>query len=266
MGRTGVRGVRLAVLVLAIAVLTGSSTTTATAPSRRRGACTDEARGTVTAHHLRSTATGRTERYQVYRPPGTEPGEALRLLVLLHGATSDDTQWLHVGLASAADCLLARGQLPPTLIVVVDGSSAEQDGHRLHPPLERLVTDELLPLVRRVNPNLAGRNGTAIGGISLGGGWALRIAAHRPDLFGAVGGHSPASLINDSDRRALARHHTRVWIDVGRNDPLRAHVGDLVDELRETGVIPTVQGWPGVHDDHYWRSHVPDYLRFYGRS
>ncbi len=225
--------------------------------------CGGAPKGRTTTHHIQSAATGGTERYRVYETPGTTVDTPADLVILLHGAAADETQWLDVGITSSADCLAAGEGLDPLVIVLVDGSSVESARAEGVAPMEGLVVDEILPAVRRSRPHLAGRDGTSIGGISLGGGWALRIVAHRPDLFSAVGGHSPAATLTPDEARSLGDQRVRVWLDVGRADALDAKVADLQVALGRFDVDPMVMRWQGGHDRRYWSDHTEDYLRFY---
>lgn len=224
--------------------------------------------GTVLARTITSAATGAIEHLRIYVPAGFEratPG-SVPLLILLHGGRADETQWIDVGVASAADWLIANGQIQPLMVVTVDGSRVEgRDGER-DPAMERLVTNELLPYLHAGYPGLGGRDLTGIGGISRGGAWALRIAADRPDLFSAAGGHSPTTSVTQDQLRSLAEHHVRLWLDVGDRDQLRPRVLRLATSIRSLGYGVMVKGWAGGHDRRYWSQHVEDYLRFYGRA
>lgn len=279
-GWTRTRTTRVALTVVAVVAALASCTSPAPGPATsgppssesRSGpqpaepqVCEGVPKGRITVHHLQSEATGRRERYRTYQSPTFRPSEPAALLVLLHGAGADETQWLDVGITSAADCLAASGELGPTLIVLIDGSSVEGDRTDASPPMERLVTDEVIPTVRQAHPNLSGRADTSIGGISIGGGWALTIAAHRPDLFAAVGGHSPAAQVSDEDARALRAEGLRVWLDVGDGDGLADRVTTIESTLRGAGIDPMVLRSSGVHDRRYWSQHTEDYLRFYLR-
>ncbi len=228
--------------------------------------CEDAPRGSVTGHHLRSAATKQTERFQIYRPPGTSTSDRLRLLILLHGASADATQWLDVGIASAADCMAERGELDQTLIVLVDGSSVERNHSGSPAPMEQLVIDEILPQVHHLYPNLQGRSGTAIGGISLGGRWALEIAAHHPNLFEAVGGHSPTISLTANELEALVDNDVRIWLDVGRSDALQRGVRATYHRIQVAGGGAMVMQWDGRHDRRYWSQHTEDYLHFYNQT
>ena len=263
------RWVTAAVVVVSLSgvlVGCGSDPAPSTARGATTGSCTEAPQGTEQAHHFQSAATGERERYRVYRPPGVTRDATLPVLVLLHGFTSDDTQWLRLGITRTANCLLAAQEIRPTLIVLVDGGEVEEDDAGPVTRMQRLVVDEILPRVRRDDGASRRRSDTRIGGISLGGGWALRIAAARPDLFSAVGGHSPASLLATSQMGRLAAAHTRVWIDRGEDDPVIPKLGQTVAALGEAGVELTVHYWPGAHTDEYWSAHLADYLRFYDGS
>jgi enterochelin esterase-like enzyme len=276
------RGIRHVVCGTALALLlascgsagparrAGPSSTTPWPPARPQPAdppsCGPVPRGTLLVEHLPSRIIAGDERVQVYLPPGYQQsgGQRPLLIVLLHGAQADETQWVDVGAPAAADCLIASGQIPPMVIAMPDISRFELDRQGASPPLERLVRDELLPM-------LASRHGVSLdarslrlGGISRGGGWALRIAAANPTRFCAVGGHSPAAPVDPTGRRALARHHVRVWLDAGDADPTRAVATGLAAQLQALGGDVELHQWAGQHDRRYWSHHVESYLRFYG--
>ncbi len=162
--------------------------------------------GTVLARTITSAATGGVEHLRIYVPPGFERAApaSVPLLVLLHGGTADETQWIDVGIASAADCLISSGAIHPLMVVTVDGSRVETATDGREPAMERFVADEVLPYLHAGYPGLGGREVTSIGGISRGGAWALRIAADRPELFSAAGGHSPTTTITQEQLRSLA--------------------------------------------------------------
>lgn len=230
--------------------------------------CPEAREGTVLNRSLTSVATGGPENLRIYVPPGFETTEVgtVPLLVLLHGATADETQWIDVGVASAADCMIAAGEIEPLVIVTVDGSRVDTNTDTTPPPMERFIADEVLPYMRAGFPQLGGRDRTSIGGISRGGGWALRIAAERPDLFSSVGGHSPTIPVTPDQERSLAENNVRVWLDAGDQDGLQTKVLDFASSLRSLGYGAQVQTSAGGHDRLYWSQHAEDYLRFYSRA
>ncbi|MCU1352671.1 MAG: esterase family protein [Acidimicrobiales bacterium] len=224
--------------------------------------------GRVVVEHLHSTATRGDERYRVYLPPASarRSGTALPLLVLLHGAGADDTQWTDVGIAAAADCLIAHHAIDPMVIALPDGSRVDHDRQGSPPPMERFVMRELIPTVARRHGLRVDRRTTRIGGISLGASWALRLAAANPDQLCAAGGHSPGVQLTADQRATLATHHVRVWLDYGADDSFGARAGPLATELRRSGVDVALHRWPGGHNRRYWSHHVEDYLRFYAHA
>lgn len=239
-----------------------------TAPGADPPFCPDAPQGAVLSRSLSSRVTGGPEPVRIYVPPGFEkasPG-SVPLLVLLHGSSADETQWIDVGIASAADCLIGTGGIEPMVIVTIDGSRSEGQPDGQAPAMERYVTDELLPYLHGAYPTLGGRDVSSIGGISRGGGWALRIAADRPDLFSAVGGHSAAGDLTTGQQQSLADGNIRIWLDAGDQDGLQASTLDLAASLRSIGHGSMVMTWAGGHDRRYWSHHVEDYLRFYGRG
>lgn len=206
--------------------------------------------------------------FLVHTPPCYDV-EARRypVLYLLHGAQTDETQWADVGVLAAADRLVAAGEIPPLIIVLPDALHAMGDYDGTTPPLDWFVLYELQP---RVEQGYRTRNDPAhraIGGISRGGEWALLIAARHPEVFGAVGGHSPAVGVptNPGPQLAtmLAGKPVRVWLDVGSSDSLVSPVTDLDRSLTARGITHDLQVGAGGHDRSYWGAHVDDYLRWY---
>lgn len=210
---------------------------------------------------------------RLYLPP-CNPCRGVRfpVIYLLHGANADEDQWDDVGIDEAADAGYSQGTLPPVILVLpqrsTDGTVTLPNGDL---PFEHFVTAELIPWVEAHTPAIADQAHRAIGGISLGGYWALEIAFHHPELFSAVGGHSPvtgqrtdplspmglATIYSDKLRQL------RVWLDVGDDDSLRTGTANLADELSTAGVPVTVEQWQGRHDRPYWQRHTAAYLDFY---
>ena len=188
--------------------------------------------------------------------------ETLPVIYLLHGAHADETQWLDLHVQAAADALIASGQ-PPFLVVMPGGAYSVDVNYMA------FILDDLIPHTERQFRVRPGRSGRAIGGLSLGGYWALRIAFRHPQQFTAVGGHSPVvGLQQPNGPYALA--HTAnaldqlcIALDVGDADRLRHGTTRLADVLRERGLNVLLHIHSGAHTRAYWRSHTADYLRFY---
>jgi len=219
--------------------------------------------GSIARGEVQNPELARAFPYLVYLPPCYEESGSIEypVVYLLHGLTYDENQWDDLGIRQAADHLILAGDTPAFVIVM----PAERTGL----DLEAAVLDGLLPHVQdrfRVRSDGQGR---AIGGISRGAGWALRIGLRHPELFGAVGLHSPAVLPPDlffvGQWLGEGEPHLwpRLWIDVGDRDPLRFSTLELRDKLEETGLVLTWRLYPGEHTQNYWRDHVKEYLRWY---
>jgi enterochelin esterase-like enzyme len=199
----------------------------------------------------------------VYMPPcyNWTPGK-LRVIYLLHGGNTDETQWPDLRVQQEADALIAQGA-PPLVVVMPGGYYSPRVDY------EAFVLDDLIPGMEgrlRLRSDAAGR---AIGGISLGGYWALKIAFQHPDLFAAVGGHSPVVARGGADDpltlagAALGLDRLRITLDAGDQDSLAPDTRQLADVLRGRGLDVALAINLGGHNRPYWRAHTADYLRFY---
>ena len=199
----------------------------------------------------------------VYVPPCYARGSApLPVIYLLHGGNADETQWPDLQVEQSADALIARGAAP--FVVVMPGG----DYHATIDYAAFVLSDLLPEVERQFRVSSAGAD-RAIGGISLGGYWALKIAFSRPELFAAAGGHSPvADRGQNGDPLALARtgdglQRLAVTLDVGAADALGTSVARLAHVLQERAISIAFSSRPGAHDRSYWRAHTSEYLQFY---
>ena len=202
----------------------------------------------------------------IYLPPCYDTQtHSLPVIYLLHGANADQTQWLDVNLQLSADTVISKTGTP--FIVVLPGGE-----YRYRLDYSAFVLDELLPMMEqhyKVSTNAEER---AIGGISWGGYWALRIAFEHPQLFVAAGGHSPVvSGYGAHDPLRLARTASglgrlRVTLDAGDADALRFGSSQIADVLRTRHMTVSFAVHPGGHNRPYWRAHSEEYLAFYVQS
>ncbi len=231
-------------------------------PDEAPWTCADTS-GQIATLTVPSVAYGQAVAASVYVPPCYDwtPGP-LPVIYLLHGGGTDETQWPDLNVRPEADALIAQGAAP--FVVVMPGGL-----YRTDVDYGAFVLGDLIPGVEqqlRVRRDGAGR---AIGGISLGGYWALRLAFEHPDLFAAVGGHSPVvARGGPDDPAALALsapglERLPIALDAGNFDYLRDPTEQLAAALSSRGLAVTLTISPGGHDRPYWRAHTGDYLRFY---
>ena len=200
---------------------------------------------------------------RVYTPPHYESYNDKRYpaLILLHGANATDDQWADVGIADAADALICAKSIAPMVIALPDG------GKGVPVELDEYVADTLVPWLDHTYRTEADGMHRSVGGISRGGGAALRIGAAHPGMFASVGGHSPAlsgsvaSLVP-----GLKKLRGGVFLDVGTQDALVPFVTGVSKKLTKSSVRNELHVWAGEHDRRYWRAHTSDYLKFYSRS
>lgn len=222
-----------------------------------------------------------TVNYRVYMPPcALETGKRYPFVLLLHGVNDDQTQWIDkLRVDKALENGLRLGALPPMALVMPSGGAVANNGvFRQGRTYEDLILTELLPEVERNFCTWNEREGRAIGGISRGGFWAFSIGMRHPELFGAIGGHSPAIYPDNAPRAynplTLARTiefppglQPRIWIDVGRDDIGRRNIEEFQGVLAERSIDPGYTLNPeGGHTDAYWAEHVSEYLAFYGQT
>jgi enterochelin esterase-like enzyme len=236
--------------------------------------CT-ETKGQVMDGYFNSAIVGRRQHYFIYLPPcyGTNLNVRYPVVYLLHGIPMDERHWLDEGVVATADKLFNSGELPPFIMVMPHGDySIYTDTSGGAKSFEDVFVNELMPAIDGRFRTLADAEHRAIGGISRGGVWALEIAFRHPDLFDAVGGHSPALAVNrattEYDPLELAKSapidKLRIFLDAGDQDWTRAGTQDLGKALADRYIPYTFTVGKGDHDYPYWASQVEAYLRFYG--
>lgn len=206
------------------------------------------------------TTSREGQRVFIHLPPcyAEHPTSRYPVIVLIHGAGADETQWPDVGIVTTADRMTGTGDIGPAILVVPNfgdsPSASEAD----------VVTTKIVPWLDSRYRTIPDPEHRAVGGISRGGGAALLAAGARPDLFGIVGAHSPA-VSGDLNvlRDGLTAIGGNIWIDVGTSDGLHDTTVGFADSLKRSGIAVEMHVQPGRHDRAYWRANVDDYLRFY---
>ena len=124
--------------------------------------------------------------YSIYLPPGYEEGVARYPVVYwLHGRGGNEAGVSPIPVLHAA---IQDGRAKPIVFVIVNGGVAS--GYIDNPTTgvmgESVVVRELIPHIEgtyRVGSNAASRG---IGGMSMGGAGAVRMALRYPEMFGVV--------------------------------------------------------------------------------
>jgi len=123
--------------------------------------------------------------YSIYLPPGYGSDSQTRYPVVywLHGGGGNELTGVHA-IVPAADKAIRTGELPPMIIVFVNGGPAwHYDDLATGQFGETAFLDKLIPLVDQTNRTLADRSHRAIEGMSMGGRATTRAIFKYPGLF-----------------------------------------------------------------------------------
>lgn len=167
-------------------------------------AASRERLGTLTTTSTPSAALGTPIDYTVYLPYGyTDRRNAdLRypVLYLLHGRGDTMSAWTRI--KADLDRMIADGEVPPVIAVLPDApwsgrgswyvdsayTGADDPGR----PVETALTHDLVAAVDATYRTAPHRGARLVGGYSMGGFGALRLALAHPDLFANALVLSPA--------------------------------------------------------------------------
>jgi enterochelin esterase-like enzyme len=207
--------------------------------------------------------------FSVYFPPcyGNGLQNNYPVIYLLHGQTYDQTQWQKIELLKYADQIIQSGRTIPFLIVM----PFEQFHYRSPEgnAYPQALIDELIPWVESNYHASPQKMRRAIGGISRGASWAMRLGLQHYDLFGAVGGHSLPTFNGDVKQlpgwldAIPAGQYPRFYIDIGRSDPEVEIAIKFEQVLNQNGIPNEWHLNEGRHNEDYWRLHVQEYLDWY---
>jgi enterochelin esterase-like enzyme len=135
----------------------------------------------------------------------------------------------------------------------------------------RLIND-LIPYVDQNYRTLADREHRALGGLSRGGGWTVKLGFEHPELFGILGLHSPAIFTDNApfiERYIQAipqDSRPKLWIDIGDSDKELTPSLLLEDILTRNNYLHEFHRFSGDHSEIYWGAHVEKYLRWYAQA
>jgi len=236
-----------------------------------------------------SPAVGRAQPVYVYLPPEYDPARRPRypVLYLLHGYPGGPGSFVGgVPAGPTEDRLLARGLVPPTILVMPQGApnplteTSWVDGVGPHAAWETFLARDVVGWVDRTFDADRAARGRAIAGISDGGYGALDIALHHPHEFAvveswsgyehadptetAVYGTSARLLAEDSPAVILARTAPVLrragvvfWLSVGWQDGLRFENAQFASRLVTARVPHRFVLLPGSHLPSVYRAELP---------
>jgi S-formylglutathione hydrolase FrmB len=144
-----------------------------------------------------SATVGAPEPYSIFLPPSfaKNPNRTYPVVYFLHGLNNDHTSWTverYGHLQEKVEQMIISGKIPEIIMVHPWGSNSfycnYADGSKR---FEDLVDEELVAYMESHYRAKKGRENRAIGGTSMGGYGALKIAMKHPDRYAAAAGISP---------------------------------------------------------------------------
>jgi enterochelin esterase-like enzyme len=225
--------------------------------------------GGIKSHQIGADELPKALDVSIYLPPCYEeqPAHPFPLLVLLHGQGYTEGQWISLGIQDAADSLISAGEVPPFLVVF------PREEYSLQSPadsfFDEAVLDVLLPWIEMEYAVCAEKDCRAIGGISRGGAWALRLGLMNWQTFGAIGAHSPVPFPPDVHsviywlREIPEGEVPIISIDIGDIDTYHRYAHEFHQALLDQDVGHTWTVYAGGHEVAYWEAHLEAYLRWY---
>jgi predicted esterase len=202
-------------------------------------------------------------------PRGVEQTAALPVLVFLHGLGGDHRDpFDQLDLHSALQAWTVGGGRP-FAIATVDGADAWWKPQSDGTDAGRMVVEEFVPLLRGRGLDV---DSLALGGVSMGGYGALRLAGSRRLPVRNVSVIAPAlgrPIYRSGPLTDVSQHPDRL-----RGIPVQLVVGDqdgfleddmaFVDAMRNVGVSVQAKTFPGGHTSAAMKASVPEVVRFVG--
>ncbi len=184
---------------------------------------------------ISSKLMGQDVNFAVYLPPDYSIStRKYPVVYLLHGYSDDETGWIQFGEVNvSADDLIARGEIPATVIVMPDGGVTWYvDDYSGQVPWEKMFLEELIPHIEKTYRVRDKREFRAISGLSMGGYGSLGMAMRNPDKFAACVAFSAG-----------------IWSD----DQLVGQSSEQYDQYLKVPFGP-LQGDPPVLSEHFWKN------------
>ncbi|MBE0682571.1 MAG: hypothetical protein IH589_11720 [Anaerolineales bacterium] len=215
--------------------------------------------------------TNPSQEFLVYTPPCYTEMTGIRypVLYLLHGQTYTQDQWIRLGVPQIADALIRSDESAPFIIVFPDDhywNAEPGDGFG-----DRLILD-IIPYLDKNYRTLANREHRSLGGLSRGGGWAVKLGFEHPELFGSLGLHSPAVFKDNAPyierliKGIPEESRPNLWLDVGDADRELTSILLLEEILTRNNYFHEYHFYAGDHSELYWGVHVEEYLRWYAQA
>jgi len=211
---------------------------------------------------------------------------------LLHGLSDDYTIWQR---RTRVEWYVRD---KPLIVVMPDGLRGFYTDNDAGPAYGKYIAEELTAFIERNFPAKRERSARHIGGLSMGGYGAVRMALAYPHLYSSANSHSgafmrgPIATGNEPDRfrsfpqemlqifgpNPVGSHHDvlalaeraklsgqlpRLLLDCGTEDYLLDANRALHAAFEKLDVPHKYHEYPGAHDWDYWDRHLREALEFH---
>jgi enterochelin esterase-like enzyme len=220
-------------------------------------------------HEIQTTHMTHPLQFRVYLPAcyGLDDTKKYPVLYLLHGQGFNDDQWDRLGADEVMDELVTAGEISPFILVLPRESNYMIN--QWQSKYGQALAEELVPWVDTHYQTCTTRTCRAIGGLSRGAGWAMRIGLIYWQVFSAIGTHSFAPFRGDFNaipqwiKAIPVDNLPRIWIDVGNRDFITDAARVWKDRLDDYHIPNEWHVLTGSHTEKYWSANVGTYLRWY---
>lgn len=183
----------------------------------------------LTHHTFRSAAMNTEVGYSVWLPPGYEgSGARYPVVYFLHGSGGTESADAPAFSHMLAERVAAKKISPVIAVFPNGGLSGYRDHADSNVKVESMIMRELIPLIDGQYRTVATRESRVVGGFSMGGGGAIRLALKYPETFSAAAswagaffrredGNTPVPSF-DTEGLASPKHTVRLLMIVGYED------------------------------------------------
>ena len=204
------RLIKVAALAIMIFAMAWPTTTAAATSDTGRAECLS----------MKSKILGKQVPYCTVLPPSydTDKTRVFPILYFFHGLGDNEQSFVRSGGMNLTTDLWERHQLSEFLIVTPAAEASfyinSHDGHSRY---EDFLLREFIPFIEHRYRIAGDRLERGVGGISMGGFGALRLAFVHPELFGSVTGQSAALTAATTARAPRTQRRARSRRSRGRS-------------------------------------------------
>lgn len=249
---------------------------------------------------MKSNILNSDRKYAIYLPPHYDSSQrSYPVLYLLHGGGDDQTGWVQFGeVQHITDKAIQNGDATAMVIVMPDANT-ERRGYFNSPDgkwrYEDFIFEELIPYIEKTYRVKTEKRYRAVAGLSMGGGGSFMYALHHPEMFSSACPLSASTGVRTVEetkryyertgqeysekqiKEHLKLHNAlelldsvplddiksvRWYIDCGDDDFLYEGNSLIHIAMRKKEIPHEFRIRDGAHEWNYWRSALPEVLKF----